>query len=217
MANLPNDVVSIVHVPRVPSFPDYRGADESTPNTTDKYNVAFYSIVVYGATKQLDKVGSVDNSQIGNRQINLNKDGSATVVLWPQSASSQQVKQINAVVQANGWNILKSGVQTALAPNLVVVREKGQNPEWKNALSANDVTDGAPCPQSKHPNKPLPEDPPSAQVDQFNGMGLTAPQGQNCTISEFLSGRCLEQLQQQLKADGAKWSAQGGWPAQKQP
>ncbi|HUS43498.1 MAG TPA: hypothetical protein VMY16_12610, partial [Ilumatobacteraceae bacterium] len=35
MANLPNDVVSLVHIPQVPSFPDYTGATESTLNTGD--------------------------------------------------------------------------------------------------------------------------------------------------------------------------------------
>jgi hypothetical protein len=213
-ANLPNDVVSLVHIPKVPSFPDYRGATEQTLNNTDQFNVAFYSVVVYGATKQVGTLGSVDNSQLGNRQIKVNKDGSATFVFWPQSATQQQVEQISDVVKANGWNLLRSGVQTAAAPNLVVIREKGQNDNWKNALSANSVTDGAPCPQSKHPNKPLPQDPPSAQVTQFNGMGLTAPQGQNCSIGAFLTGRCLEDLQAQLKSDGAKWSARGGWPSQ---
>ena len=53
---------------------------------------------------------------------------------------------------------------------------------------------------------PLPQDSPSAQVTQFNGMGLTAPQGQNCSIDEFLSGACLEAFKKQLAADGAKWS-----------
>ena len=96
------------------------------------------------------------------------------------------------MAEANGWNVLKSGVQTAIAPNLLVIREKGQNKQWENALSANDVTQGAPCPQSTNPSLPLPQDPPSAQVTQSNGMGLTAPQGQNCTVEEFLSGSCLK-------------------------
>ena len=115
--------------------------------------------------------------------------------------------QIAAVVKANGWNILKGGVQTAVAPNNLVIREKGQNKSWVNALSANSVTQGAPCPQSADPSLPLPQDPPSAQVTQFNGMGLSAPQGQNCTIEEFLSGACLEAFGKQLAKTGAVWSS----------
>lgn len=207
MANLPNDVVSIVHVPQLPTFPDYTGATSSTLNASTDYQVQFYSIVIYGATKQKDAVGSVDNSQIGNSQIKVAKDGSATVVLWPQSATQEQVQKVAAVAEANGWNVLKSGVQTAIAPNLLVIREKGQNKQWENALSANDVTQGAPCPQSTNPSLPLPQDPPSAQVTQSNGMGLTAPQGQNCTVEEFLSGSCLKDFGAQLARTGAKWSA----------
>ncbi len=207
MANLPNDVVSLVHIPEVPSFPDYSGATESTLNNSDDDNVQFYSIVIYGGTKQLDALGTLDNSQIGNRQIKVNTDGSATVVLYPNSATSDEIDGIDAVVKANGWNLLKSGVQTEIAPNLLVIREKGQNKNWKHALSANDVTQGAPCPQTTNATLPLPQDPPSAQVTQFNGMGLTAPQGQNCTIGDFLSGACLESFKAQLAADGAKWSA----------
>lgn len=207
MANLPNDVVSLVHIPKVPSFPDYSGATASTLNTSNSDDVQFYSIVIYGGTKQLDAFGTVKNSQIGNRQIKQDADGSATVVLYPNMATSEEIDRIDAVVTANGWNLLKSGVQTAVAPNLLVIREKGQNKNWKHALSANDVTQGAPCPQSTDPSLPLPQDPPSAQVTQFNGMGLTAPQGQNCTIEEFLSGACLEAFKDQLREDGSQWSA----------
>ena len=214
MANLPNDVVSIVHIPQVPSFPDYTGANEATLNSGDDYDVSFYSIVIYGSAKQLDAFGTVDNSQLGNSQIALNDDGSATVVLYPQSASEDQIDRIAAVVDANGWNLLKSGVQTDTAPNLLVIREKGQNEQWENALSANDVTQGGPCPQSADPSLPLPQDPPSAQVTQTNGMGLTAPAGENCTIDEFLSGACLERFQSRQQEAGQAWSASGDWPAQ---
>jgi hypothetical protein len=207
MANLPNDVVSLVHIPQVPSFPVYSGASSKTVNKSTDFQVQFYSVVIYGATKQVDAVGSVNNSQIGNTQIKVAPDGSATVVLWPQSATPAQVQQIAAVAKANGWNILKSGVQTAVAPNNLVIREKGQNAEWKDALSANDVTQGAPCPQSANTSLPLPQDPPSAAVTQFNGMGLTAPQGQNCSVKEFLSGACLTAFGKRLVQTGAKWSA----------
>ena len=207
MANLPNNKVSLVHVPQVPSFPVYTGATNSTLNNAEAYNVQFYSVVSYGADKQLDKVGSVDNSQVGNTQIIQNADGSATIVLYPRNASSAQVKQINAIVKANSWNILKSGQLTPVAPNLLVIREKGQNQEWSNALSANKVTQGGPCPQSTDPTLPYPQDPPSAIVTQFNGMGLTAPSGVNCSIAEFTSGDCLGRLEQNLASTGQAWSS----------
>ncbi len=109
MANLPNDSVSLVHIPQVPTFPDYTGATESTTNDRDAFDVQFYSVVIYGADKQVDAVRQVENSQIGNRQIRQNADGSATVVLYPQSASQEQVQQIAAVAEKNGWNLLRSG------------------------------------------------------------------------------------------------------------
>ena len=217
MANLPNDVVSLVHIPQVPSFPNYTGATESTLNTGDDYDVSFYSIVIYGAEKQLDAFGTLQNSQLCNTQIAQNPDGSATVVLYPDTATQDQIDQIAAVVKANGWNLLKSGKQTDLAPNLLVVREKGQNQNWENALSANDVTQGAPCPQSTNSSLPLPQDPPDAQVDQNNGMGLSAPAGENCSIDAFLSGKCLEDFQTRQKAAGQQWSATGDWPTQLSP
>ena len=48
--------------------------------------------------KQLDALGTVDNSQIGNSQIKVDPDGSATVVLWPRSASQDQVAAITVAV-----------------------------------------------------------------------------------------------------------------------
>ena len=218
MANLPNDSVSLVHIPDVPSYPNYTGATATTPNDRDAYDVQFYSVVIYGADKQLDAYGTIQNSQIGNQQIVENADGSATVVLYPQSATPEQVSQIAAVVEKNGWNLLRSGVQTDLAPNLLVIREKGQNPNWVNALSANDVTQGAPCPQSTDPTLKLPQDPPSAMVTQQNGMGLSAPAGQNCTVDEFLRGDCLTALSERLAENGEVWSATAATaPTQLQP
>ena len=207
MANLPNDVVSLVHIPQVPSYPNFTGATAETTNNRDAFDVQFYSVVIYGADKQVDAFGTLQNSQIGNQQIAENADGSATVVLYPQTATSDQVDKIAAVVKKNGWNLLRSGSQTDLAPNLLVIREKGQNPNWANALSANDVTQGAPCPQSTDASLPLPQDPPSAMVTQQNGMGLSAPAGQNCTVDAFLSGDCLTALSTRLAQNGEVWSA----------
>jgi hypothetical protein len=204
MANLPNDVVSLVHIPQVPSFPDYRGASASTLNNSNDYDVQFYSVVIYGAAKQLDAYGTDQNSQIGNTQIKKNDDGSATVVLYPQSATQDQIDQIAEIVAANGWNLLKSGLQTSIAPNLLTIREKGQNQNWTNALSANNVTQGAPCPQSTDPSLLLPQDPPDAAVTQFNGMGLTAPTGENCPIDDFLSGNCLTNLQSECSRPASR-------------
>jgi hypothetical protein len=211
-ANLPNDVVSLVRIPQIPTFPDYRGADEATLNDDDQFDLKFYSVVIYGAEKQLDAVDSVTNSQLGNRQILTDEDGGATFVLYPRSATPKQVKAIAAVAEANGWNILRSGLQTRAAPNIIVVREKGPNDDWAYSLSPNSVTAGAPCPQTTDPTLPLPKDPPDAQVTQSNGMGLAAPQGQNCSIKAFLSGKCLADFGAQLAEDGSVWSAASAAP-----
>ena len=194
MANLPNDVVSLVHIPQVPTFPDYQGATDTTLNNNDQFNLAFYSVVIYGAKKQLDALGTVKNSQIGNRQIKVNDDGSATVVLYPRSATKQQVAAIKAVVDANGWNLLRSGLQTDLAPNLMVIREKGPNDTWPNSLSPNSATAGRPARRRRTRRCRFPRTRLTRRSTQFNGMGLAAPQGQNCSIKAFLSGRCLKAL-----------------------
>ena len=154
MANLPNDVVSLVHIPRVPTFPDYRGATPETLNNTDQFDVTFYSVVIYGADKQLDALGTVKNSQLGNRQLKVAADGSATIVLYPRSATKDQVQQIKRVVDANGWNLLRSGQQNDFIPNLLVIREKGANADLgelaepqqrdgRRALSADEQPDPA--------------------------------------------------------------------------
>jgi hypothetical protein len=48
-------------------------------------------------------------------------------------------------------------------------------------------------------------------------MGLTAADGQNCTITDFLSGKCLLALESRLRKAGWAWSAKGDWPVQKAP
>ncbi len=218
IANLPNNRVSLVHIPQVPSFPNYTGATPSTPRTNSD-NVQFISLIMYGVNRQIYSFGSSNpvqalrNSEVGNQEIATNSDGSATFVIYPVSARPAQVARIAAIAKANGWNILHGGVKTRAIPvNLLALREKGQNSTWPNALSANSVTQGAPCPQSTLPDLPLPDDPPSAQATQTNGMGLTAPNGQNCTIASFTSGRCLQALITQYNKFGWKWNAAGTFP-----
>jgi hypothetical protein len=215
-ANLPNDVVSLIRVPQIPTFPDYQGATASTLNNSADFDLKFYSIVIYGAQKQADALGSVENSQIGNRQVLVDADGGATVVLYPRSATSDQVAAIDAVAKANGWNILKSGIQTDKAPNLLVVREKGPSDTWANSLSPNSATAGAPCPQTTDPSLPLAQDPPSAQVTQSNGMGLAAPLGANCSVDDFMSGACLATLGQKITQGGGVWSSTSSTPPAQQ-
>ncbi len=48
-------------------------------------------------------------------------------------------------------------------------------------------------------------------------MGLTAPAGQNCSIEDFLSGKCLADFQSRQQAAAQVWSASGGWPTQVAP
>ena len=200
IANIPNNRVSLVHVPQVPSFPNYTGATSSTLRDNSD-NVQFFSMIMYGVNRQIYSYGSPNpvqalrNSELGNQHIATNSDESATFVIYPVSANLAQVARIAAIAKANGWNILHGGVKTRAIPvNVLAIREKGQNPDWPNALSANMATQGAPCPQSTNPDLPLNQDPPSAQATQTNGMGLTAPNGQNCTIRSFVTGRCLQAL-----------------------
>jgi len=209
MANLRNNRVALVRVPKVPTYADYSDATSATLNTSNSDDVQFYSVVVYGAAKQIDKVGSPDNSQIGNTQIREDGGGGATVMVWPRNAPAAEQQRLFAYAKAHGWNILKGGVETAAAPNTMIVREKGQNKTWKYALSANPATPGAPCPQTTQPNITMPENPPSAAVTQKNGMGLSAPQGAECTISETLSGGCLTKLKGIIKDSGGVFSAGG--------
>ena len=81
------------------------------------------------------------------------------------------------------------------------------------------MTQGAPCPQSTNPTLPLPQDPPSAAVTQQNGMGLSAPAGQNCTVEEFLSGACLAEAVRPAARRAARSGrrTQATAPAQKSP
>jgi len=207
MADLLNNHVALVRVPKLPTFANYANATSSTLNSSNSVDVQFYSFVIYGATKQIDQPGSPQNSQIGNTQILKDATGGATIVVYPPNISQNRLNEIVALAHKNGWNILHGGTETAFAPDAMVIREKGQNKDWKYALSANPVTPGAPCPQTTNASLEMPQDPPSAAVDQHNGMGLTAPQGAECTVNEFLSGACLARLKNIITSSGGVYSS----------
>jgi hypothetical protein len=220
-ANLPNNRVSLVHVPELPSFPNYTGATPSTVRDNSA-NVQFWSLIMYGVNRQVFTFGSrnplqaLRNSELGNQEVRKNSDGSATFVIYPLSATPGQVARIAAIARANGWNILHGGVQTRAIPmNLLTLREKGMNQTWPNAISANNETQGAPCYYSNPavpPDFPGNQVPASFQVTQTNGMGLSAPNGQNCTVGSFVTGRCLRALVDQYKQFDWKWNVSGMFP-----
>jgi hypothetical protein len=210
LANLRDDRVNLVRVPQVPTYANYAGATSETLNNSDEVDVQFYSFVVYGAAKQVSAVGSPENSQIGNTQIKQDADGGATVMVWPRSAPEDVQEKLFAYARERGWNILKGGIETAAAPNTMIIREKGQNSSWKNAISANPATPGAPCPQTTDPSIEMPDNPPSAAVTQQNGMGLTAPQGAACTAKEVLNGSCLARVRKVIADSGGAFSAPAG-------
>jgi hypothetical protein len=220
-ADLPNNAVSLVHVPELPSFPNYTGATATTVRDNSK-NVDFWSMISYGVNRQIYSYGSPNpvralrNSELGNQHIVKDSDGSATFVIYPQSARPAQVARIAAIGKANGWNILRGGVKTRAIPlKMLLIREKGMNQSWDNAISANDVTQGAPCYYSNPSvpvDFPLNEVPASFQATQDNGMGLTAPNGQNCTVRSFVTGGCLQALITQYQKFGWKWNAANQFP-----
>ena len=99
--------------------------------------------------------------------------------------------------------------------NLLTLREKGMNQTWPNAISAN-TSQGAPCYYSNPavpPDFPGNQVPASFQVTQTNGMGLTAPNGQNCTVRSFVTGRCLQALVDQYRSSAGS----GTRPARSRP
>ena len=135
-ADLPNNRVSLIHVPDLPSFPNYTGATQSTLRNNDD-NVQFWSMIMYGVNRQIFTFGSPNplralrNSELANQEILKNSDGSATFVIYPVSANLVQVARIAAIANANRWNILHGGVKTRAIPlNLMLIREKGQNSDW---------------------------------------------------------------------------------------
>ncbi len=221
-ANLPNNQVSLIHVPELPSFPNYSGATSSTLRNYAQ-DVDFWSMIMYGVNRQVFGFGSpsplrvLRNSELANQEIATNGDGSATFVIYPVSANLGQVLRIQAIAKANGWNLLHGGVKTRAIPlNLMLIREKGQRSSWANAISANMVTQGAPCYYSNPavpPDFPFNQVPASFQVTQDNGMGLTAPNGQNCTIRQFVTGACLQALVAQYEQFGWKWNMADTFPS----
>ena len=221
VADLPQNAVSLIHVPQLPTYPNYTGANADTVRDNSK-NVDYWSMIAYGVNRQIYSYGSPNplqalrNSELGNQEIVTNDDGSATFVVYPASANLVQLARIAAVVEANGWNILRGGVKTRAVPMAILaIREKGQNPTWPDALSANDVTQGAPCFFS---DPSIPDDypfstiPADYQVTQDNGMGLSAPNGQNCTVRAFVTGRCLQALIEQYQRFGWQWNAADTFP-----
>ena len=88
-ADLPNNRLSLVHVPQLPSYPNYTGMDASTVRDDSK-NVDFWSIIAYGVNRQVftyysdRRLRKLRNSELANQEV-ATTDGSATFVIYPRA------------------------------------------------------------------------------------------------------------------------------------
>ena len=98
---------------------------------------------------------------------------------------------------------------------MILIREKGMNQSWDNAISANDVSQGAPCYYS---NPLVPADYPLNEVPaSFRATQATTAWAYSAKRAELHSPvlrdrGCLQALVTQYKKFGWKWNAAERFP-----
>ena len=172
VTNLPNNRVSLIHVPQVPTFPNYTSATASTLRTNAD-DVQYFSLIQYGVNRQVytfgdrNPVQALRNSELGNQEIAQNSDGSATFVVYPTSATLDQVhRSRRSRRRTTGTSSTEGSRPRAIPLNSLMIREKGQNSTWANALSR----------EHRHPGRAVPAvNRPQPAVQPGPGIGASDP------------------------------------------
>ena len=212
----PNDVVSLVHIPQVPSFPDYTGATAETLNQSRRLRGAVLQRGHLRGDQAARRLWHA--AELADRQ---HPDRQERTTAAPRLCSTRSRPRRSRSTRSPRSSRPTAGTCSRAAsrppsPRTCCDPREGPEPNWENALSANDVTQGAPCPQSHNPSLPLPQIRPArshpAQRHGPHRTGRRELQHRRVPVR-----RLPDRLPEPPEGAGQQWSATGDWPTQKAP
>lgn len=210
-AKLDPNQIAMIRIPKMPTFFD---ATKVGPNTTyPAPDVEFVSINNYGFDLglQLPDSGNPFNMSLSQAATKLDSTGGMTLVIFPRRGTASlpsSVALIIAKARANGWNLQQGSIDGPVYPNSEVIRYKGTNPNYSGSFVANDASRGVPCFYDDPANANVPfEDIPESYAARPDQIGAAAPQGVQCSLSEYLNDSCLKRLKKHIADTGGTYYA----------
>jgi hypothetical protein len=198
--------IGLIRLPHVARWFD---TERLTPKTPfEQRQTTYISFTEYGAETQVYQPGSPDSGSLGNAELQVDSSGGATIVVWPEGLKPAQQKQVFAYAKRNDWALIRGGERGPVTTPNLFVRLKGASDTYPGRYSPTSEAKGVPCYFDEHPKAKRWSDLTGERyVASGRNIGPGAPQGVNCTASQFLGGSCLESLKAYIRQTGGSYVA----------
>jgi hypothetical protein len=220
VAKLTPRAIALIRVPKVPSFQPRNPAPGAVYTQTD---AGAYVWQINGRFREFFRPGTPYNYTLANEDIKTDATGGATVVVWPLSLNIAQRLAVFAYARAHGWNLLQGN---AASPSSYAesfwIRVNGPASTYTGGTYPTASRSGVPCmngpqsalsayPQTSH----LTVVPPGTGFGTLGSqwaavpseMGSATPQGVECGLAGYLSGKCLDLLKKHIADTGGSYFA----------
>jgi hypothetical protein len=198
--------IGLIRMPHVARWFSTSRLTPKTPFTQEQ--ATFISFTQYGNGTGVYDPGSPDTASRGNQELEVDSTGGSTIVVWPRTLSAGQQQQVFDYAHRKGWAILRGGERGPVTTANLLVRLKGASPSYSGTYSPTSEQPGVPCYFDDHPNaKRWSDVSGSKYVASGHNIGAGAPQGVNCTVSQYLGGSCLRNLKTYIAESGGSYTA----------
>jgi hypothetical protein len=208
-AKLNQNQIALIRVPKPPGFFDTNNLDPDM--VTPSPDVSYYSYNTYGAELGTYEGARYRTMSANSTNVRLDRTGGLTIVVWPREGPLSRAPITAAIValaRANGWMILRGNSDGFQYADMMFVRFKGTNANYPYSFTANNATDGVPCFYDDPANADAPfETVPASYAAVPSMTGPATPQGVQCGLVEYVSGRCLARLKAHISSTGGSYYA----------
>lgn len=176
MATLDADKLSVIRLKRIPTF--FNNTQTNAGTTFQETQVRYLSLGSYGASV-IPPPGSNLPGNIAGTQLLTTRDGGATFVVIPDSLPAETKQAIMNVARTRNFNVLPMAKLGAEVKPFLIYRNKVSATGFEGSISKVPCYTGAPFNTA-----------PADYAASACNMGLYAPEGVECTVENFLIGKC---------------------------
>jgi hypothetical protein len=199
--------IGLIRMPHVASWFD---TSAITADTLYEQNEADYiSFTQYRNKPGVYRPGDPRSGSLADEELLLDATGGTTIVVWPRSLTKAEQKQVFKEARRNGWAIIRGGSAGEVTTSNLFVRLKGADPSYTGGYSPTSEVAGVPCYFDDNQGEPWTALTGDTFVAGPANIGAGAPMGVNCTVKQFLDGRCLTRLTTYMSDAGGSYEAAG--------
>lgn len=176
MATLDANKLSIIRFKKIPTF--FNNTKTNTETTFEERQVRYLSLGSYGASV-IPPPGSGLSGNIAGTQLLRTADGGVTFVVIPDALPSSAKEGIKKIAKARNFNVLPMAKLGPEVKPFLIYRNKVAANGFEGSISKVPCYTGAPFDTA-----------PADYAASSCNMGPYAPQGEECSIEDFLSGKC---------------------------